>query len=229
MGNSAGKEFKATELSDGSLLKDESMSIHGAFVSKERLTIKAKGKKWVEVETKEIIWTSKAVGMIKSHVLIKDPDDNEVVTIITEKMGMASVIDFVCKDTPTFDGQDPLTAKELKKAGIEEGKILYKYSKIDTKRELTKGKCSYSIVTGMEGDDLAFTELYTGEKLSSMGFMAVFKEGEICVAKASTPGMTMNPQLESAVGVDLLAVVLMGYTLAGGDGAAGALAGAGAI
>jgi len=47
------------------------------------------------------------------------------------------------------------------------------------------------------------------------------------MAKAQTKGMTMKPCVEVAAGVDLLAVVLIGYALAGDESAAGALAGAG--
>eukprot|EP00956_Cyclotella_meneghiniana_P042156 scaffold248382_cov77-Cyclotella_meneghiniana.AAC.3 len=49
----------------------------------------------------------------------------------------------------------------------------------------------------------------------------------VTMAKAQTKGMTMKPCVEVAAGVDLLAVVLIGYALAGDESAAGALAGAG--
>jgi hypothetical protein len=66
-----------------------------------------------------------------------------------------------------------------------------------------------------------------------MGFRAIFKEtGEgdsIVVAKAHMSGMSTSPHMDIASGVDMLAVVSMGYALAGDESSAGALAGAGVI
>mmetsp|Transcript_12499 Transcript_12499/g.17460 ORF Transcript_12499/g.17460 Transcript_12499/m.17460 type:complete len:237 (-) Transcript_12499:108-818(-) len=236
MGNAAAKEIKETELADGSLSKDDSLSVVPSFVTKEALTAKAKGKSWINAESKDAIFTSKSVGIVKSHSLIQDPaaEDAVVAVVITEKMTMTTVLNFICRTSPTFEGQDPLSKDELERAGFkDEDKQTkyYKYSKIDTARQMTTAKSTYSIVTGKEEDnsDFTFQVLYTGEKLPSMGFRALFKEGDTCVAKAATSGMSFSPFLEAAVGVDLLAIILMGYTLAGGDGNAGALAGAGVI
>ena len=227
MGNAAAKELKAMELSDACLiLKNESMSITSTLVTKATTKAEAKGKKWL-TSNGDFLWATKQVGMIKSHSLIKDKDDNTFATVIVEKMGLNSVINFVCKPSPTFEGQDPLTADELKKAGIEEGTILYKFSKLDTVRKMTTATSAYSIVTGKDDDGaLTYETLYTGEKLSAMGFLAIIKEGDIAVAKAKTSGMTMIPKVEVSAGVDILAVDLMGYSLSGGENAAGAMAGA---
>ena len=169
------------------------------------------------------------MGLIKSHTLIQDEEKKTLATIIVEKMGINSVVNYVCKSTPSFEGQEPLTADELKKANIEEGTVLYKFSKIDTVRQMTTATSTYSIVTGNQ-EDGSFTleAVYTAEKLSAMGFFGIVKESDVEVAKVKTVGLKQKPICEAAVGVDLLAVVLMGYTLAGGD-SAGALAGAGVV
>ncbi len=67
-----------------------------------------------------VLFSMKQNGMIKSHTIINDISDNMIAVVITEKMGMASVTNFICKPMPTFDGQAPLTSDELKKAGIDE-------------------------------------------------------------------------------------------------------------
>ena len=231
MGNAAAKEWDATELSDAkSILKNETLSIVPALVTKTSTRAESKGKEWITSATDAFLWSSKQVGMIKSHTLIRDEEKNTLVTVIIEKMGMNSVINVSCKSSPAFEGQDPLPTDELKKAGIEEGTVLYKFSKIDTVRQMTTATSTYSNVTGKDEDGaLTFETLYSGEKLSSMNFLAIIKEGETPVAKVQTVGMKMKPIVEAAVGVDLLAVVLMGYTLAGSDSSAGALAGAGVV
>jgi hypothetical protein len=230
MGNAAAKEWNATELSDAKIiLKNEALSITPSLVTKDSTRAENKGKDWITSATDAFLWSSKQVGMIRSHSLIRDEEKNTFAIVTIEKMGMTSVISFVCKSSPTFEGQEPLTAEELKKAGIEEGTVLYKFSKIDTVRKMATASSTYSIVNGKDDDGtLTFETLYSGEKLSSMSFLAVIKEGDTPVAKVQTVGMKMKPIVESAVGVDLLAVVLMGYTLAGND-SAGALAGAGAV
>lgn len=230
MGNAAGKEYKETELSDAeAIIKNEALSIVPSLVTKEATKAESKGKQWVTSENKAFLWSTKKVGMIKSHSLIRDEEENTVATVITAKMGMASVLNFVCKSTPTFEGQDPLTADELAKAGIEEGTVIYGFSKIDTTRKMSTASSTYSIVTGKDEEgSLTFETLYTAEKLSAMAFLGIVKEGDKPVAKVKTTGMKMKPIAETAVGVDLLAVVLIGYTLASND-SAGALAGAGVV
>lgn len=88
---------------------------------------------------------------------------------------------------------------------------LYGFAKIDTKRGMLSASCTYSI---MIGDD-NFEQLYMGEKISAMGFFALMKENDVVVAKAKTQtkGIGMKPVIEAAPGVDLLAVVLMGYAM----------------
>ena len=226
MGNSAGKEFKSTELLDAAEIPhNEALSILPSLVSTNVTRIESKGKKWITSEDDAFLWASKQKGMIKSHCLLQDEEKNTFATLITVKTTMNSIINYVCKSTPSFEGQEPLTPKELKKAGIDEGTTLYPFSKIDTKRKMTTATSTYSIVTGKD----TFQTLYTGEKLSAMGFMAVMKEGDKPVAKAQAVGLKMKPVVESAIGVDLLAVVLMGYTLVSNESSAGALAGAGVI
>lgn len=232
MGNAAAKEWKSTELSDAKTVSaNESLSILPSLVSKQATRAESKGKTWITSEAGLLLWSTKSVGMIKSHSVISDKDDNVFAVNITEKMGMTSVINFVCKSAPSFEGQEPLSADDLKRAGIEEGTVLYKFSKIDTVRKMTTAKTTYSVVTGKgeSGEDFAFQTLYTGDRLSALGFMAIIKEGDVAVAKAQTVGIKMKPIVEVSPGVDILAVVLMGYALASGDSNAGALAGAGVI
>jgi len=228
MGNAAGKEYRGTEVSDAvAIIKDEALSIEPSLVTKEPTQAECKGKEWINSETNAFLWGEKQVGTIHSHSLIRDEEKNTIATVITAKMKMTSVLNFVCKSNPTFEGQDPLTDDELKKAGIEEGTVIYGFSKIDTSREMTTASSTYSIVTGKDADgELTFETLYTGEKLSAMGLLGIIKEGDTPIAKVKTSGIKMKKIVESAVGVDLLAVVLIGYTLASNDGAGG-LAGAG--
>lgn len=233
MGNSAAKEWKSTELSRAKTISaNELLSILPSLVSKEATRAESKGKTWMTSDAETLLWSTQNVGMIKSHSVISDKDGNIFAVNITEKMSMTTVVNFVCKSTPSFEGQEPLSAKELKRAGIADRTVVYKFSKIDTVRKMTTAKATYSVVTGKgeNGEDFTFQTLYTGDKLSSMGFMAIFKEEDIPVAKAQIVGMKMKPIIEVSPGVDMLAVVLMGYALSSGDAnAAGALAGAGVV
>lgn len=228
MGNAATKQLDATELGVGKA--DAGKSIAKAFLSSTPIKIKNKGKTWVQYDdgdTETLLWTSLSVGMIKSHSVIQDSTGKPVAVIVTEKKGMASCTQFVCRDVPSYDGQEPLTDDECKKAGIKEGYgKLYKFAKIETSRKFTTAKCSYGLVTGTE----AIEALYEGEKLSSMGFKAIFTEvGGDVVAKAYMPGMSMSPRVDTASGVDLLAIVSIGYSLVSDNSSAGALAGAGVV
>lgn len=237
MGNAAGK-LEETELGVGSLHKDEGKcrSVDKAFCSsKDGVTkIKNKGKTWVtadEGDNETFLWRSISVGMIRSHSVIQDSTGKPVAIIITEKKGLASSTNYLCRSLPSYEGQSPLTEEELQKAGIKEtgGLSVYKFAKIETNNKLTSGKCTYGLVTGEED----IVPLYEGEKLSSLSFKAIFKEitstenEGVVVAKAFVPGFSMSAHVEAAIGVDLLAIVSMGYFLAGDPSGAGALAGAG--
>lgn len=230
MGNAAGKEYKSTELSDAkTILANEALSIVPSLITKQATTAECKGKNWIISDTQAFLWGAKQVGTLHSHTLILDEEKNRIATVIIEKMKMTSVINYICRSTPTFEGQDPLTADQLKKAGIDKETVLYGFSKIATKREMSTASSTYSIVTGQDDkEELTFQTVYTGEKLSSMGLLGIIKEDGTEVAKVRTKGMKMKPIAEAAVGVDLLAVVLIGYTLAGND-SVGGLAGAGVI
>lgn len=226
MGQAAAKELQETPLGEGTLHKEDSQSIAPSLVTKVAVTkLKNSGKKWIDEASGDVLWTVKSKGLIRSHGLIEDSDGKEIAKIVTEKSGLNTITNFVCKSTPAYEGQTPLTADELKKANIEEGTELYKFSMIDTVRKLSTAKSTYSIVTGKD----TYQELYTAEKLSSMGFLALFKAGDVVVAKASTPGFSMTPCVEAAIGVDLLAIICIGTTLASNDNSAGALAGAGVV
>lgn len=132
----------------------------------------------------------------------------------------------------------------------DESTLLYPFSNTETKRQMITDSEMYiryrnrkkgykDIDGGDDGDDdriWGIQLLYEGEKLSSFGFKAIFKEvvvttpsgGEgIVSAEAFMPGMSMNPHVDATIGVDLLAIVSMGYSLAGDPSSAGALAGAG--
>lgn len=239
MGNAAGK-LEETELGVGSLHKDEGKSrcIDKAFCSSEDgiTKIKSKGKTWVTAEegdNETLLWKSISVGMIRSHSVIQSSTGKPVAIIITEKKGLASSTNYVCRPMPSYEGQSPLTEEELQKAGVKEtmGESLYKFSKIETSNKLTSGKCTYGLVTGEED----IVPLYEGEKLSSLSFKAIFKEitstenEGLVVAKAFMPGFSMSPHVDAAIGVDLLAIVSIGYSLAGDHSSAGAMAGAGVI
>jgi hypothetical protein len=52
------------------------------------------------------------------------------------------------------------------------------------------------------------------------------KKGTV-IAQVFMPGMSMNPHVDATIGVDLVAIVSMGYYLAGDPSSAGTLAGAG--
>merc|ERR1712194_163986 len=172
--------------------------------------------------------------MGKKHSVIFDSAGDPIAVIITEKKGMMSCTNYICRKVASFDGQEPLTDEEMAKAGIkgegDEKVVVYKFAKIECSRTLTTATCTYGLVTGTD----EIKALYEGEKLSSIGFRAIFKEtpadGEsIVVAKAFMVGMAMSPRVDVAVGVDMLAVVSIGFALAGDESGAGALAGAGVI
>ena len=139
---------------------------------------------------------------------------------------------YICKKTPSFKGQKAVSDEDLKKAGIEEGTELYIFAVIDSKRGMATGKGTYSLVTGEGKDesDFELKDMYNAEKLSSMGYQAIFKEAESesVIAKAATKGVSMTPTIEFTKGVDPVALIMLGQTLAG-DGSAGALAGAGVV
>ncbi|VEU40659.1 unnamed protein product [Pseudo-nitzschia multistriata] len=238
MGNAAGKAIDEAVLVEGTLNKDEGRFISKPFVSNEGgiTKIKNKGKTWVTTDGESLLWTSKSSGVFKCHSVITDAGGSQVAIIVTEKKAMTSSTNWILKTEPSFDGQDPVSEEDLQKAGIAKkdepsGILLYKFSKIEVNRKLTTGVCTYGIVKGQED----FLPLYVGERLSSMGFKALFKEVSstnedgILVAKAYMPGMSMSPHVEVAAGVDMLAIVSIGYALAGDDSSAGALAGAGVV
>ena len=237
MGNAAAKQMEETELGVGTVKQDDGRFIVESFVTTADGTtkIKNKGKTWVRYEDDDgdsstLLWKSMNVGIIHSHSVIQDSAGKYVAVIITEKRGLASCTNFICRDVPSYEGQEALTAEELKKAGVDAGTVIYKFSKLQAKRQLTTGVCTYGLV--QKGTD-DVVPLYEAEKLASMGFRAIFKEvggGEpVVVGKAYTTGMSLAPKLDAAQGVDLLALVSMGYALAGDDSSAGALAGAGVI
>merc|ERR1712085_89833 len=229
----ATKELDATPLGVGSAQKVNGNSIVEAFVSTTEGTtqIKNRGKTWVTADSAEtLLWkTRKSGGMFKPYSVIEDSSGAQVATIITAKKGMASCTNYIFKSEPTFDGQSPMTEEEMKKCGIDGSPALYPFAQIKCTRTLTTAKCTYGIATGPGEDDVR--PLYEGEKLSSMAFKAIFKEatGGAVVTKGFMPGMTMSPHIDSAIGVDLLAIVSMGYALAGDSSGAGALAGAGVV
>lgn len=234
MGNAAAKEVESAVVADAStLLKDESLSIASSLISKDKVSAKNKGNKWVDASTGDVFYSSKNNGFMKSHCVISDASGEEIAIVITAKKGMTTSTLYIGKSTPSFEGQKAASAEDLKKAGIAEGTELYAFAVIDAKRGLATGTATYSLVIGegKEGEsDFELKDLYTAEKLSSMGYQAIFKEAgsETIVAKAATKGMAMTPTVEFAVGVDIVALILTGQTLAG-DGSAGALAGAGVV
>ena len=236
MGNTAAKQVKSTVVVDAStLLKDESSSIASSLVTKEKMSAKLKGMSmntWVNASTGDILYSSKNKGLIKSHAILLDAEEKEVAIAVTAKKGMTTSTLYICKKTPSFDGQKAVSDEDMKKAGIEEGTELYVFAVIDSKRGMATGKGTYSLVTGEGKDesDFELKDMYNAEKLSSMGYQAIFKEAESesVIAKAATKGVSMTPTLEFAKGVDLVALIMLGQTLAG-DGSAGALAGAGVV
>jgi hypothetical protein len=240
MGNSAAKQLDETELGVGTIKSDDGRAVTKALVTTSDGTtkIKNKSKTWVQYgggdDSGTLLWRSQSVGLFKKHSVIFDSAENPIAVIITEKKGMASCTNYICRKVASFDGQEPLTDEELANAGVkgdgDEKVVIYKFSKIECSRSLTTATCKYGLVTGTD----EIKALYEGEKLSSLGFKAIFKEipaeGEsIVVAKAFMPGMSMSPHVDAAVGVDMLALVSIGYALAGDESSAGALAGAGVI
>lgn len=233
MGNAATKQLNDTVLVAGSI---DGKAISKAMVStKETTKIKSKDKTWIEIEGETLLWSYKNKGMIKSYSIIMDSAGTPVAAIVPVKKGMASSTSFICRPVPAYDGQEALTAEELEKAGIKEGtfEALYKFAKMETTKTITTAKCVYGLVTSADDDEVA--PFYYGEKLSSMGFKAIFKQATdgnsegIPVAKAYMPGMSFSPHVDVASGVDMLAIVSIGYGLAGDESSAGALAGAGVI
>ena len=91
---------------------------------------------------------------------------------------------------------------------------------------MTSSQCTYGLVTGAD----SIEPLYEGDNQSMMGIRATFKETSgTVVAKAYMPGISFNPHVDTGSGVDMLAIVSMGYALAGDESSAGALAGAGVV
>lgn len=233
MGNAAAKQLDETELGVGTLKPDDGKTIVSALVTTAQGTtkIKNKSKTWVQYDEGKdstLLWSVKHGGMFKYYSTISDSLGKPVATIITHKKGLASVTCYVGRSVPSYEGQEQATAEELKNAGLEADTTLYLFAKIEATRTLTTAKCTYGLVKGKDDE---IEPLYEGEKLSSMGFRAIFKEttGDIVVAKAYMPGMSMSPHMDVASGVDMLAVVSMGYSLVGDESSAGALAGAGVI
>lgn len=236
MGNAAAKQVESAVVVDVStLVLDESSSIASSLVTKEKMSAKVKGMSmntWVNASTGDILYSSKNKGLIKSHAILLDAEEKEVAIVVTAKKGMTTSTLYIGKKTPSFEGQKAVSNEDLKKAGIEEGTELYVFAVIDSKRGMATGKGTYSLVTGEGKDESGFElkDMYIAEKLSSMGYQAIFKEAESesVIAKAATKGFSMTPTIEFTKGVDLVALILLGQTLAG-DGSAGALAGAGVV
>ena len=251
MDNSAAREVQEnTVLEDGTI--EESMSITPSLVSKE-LTVaygKSMGKTWVNAggsdgPEKRLFYMS-SKGMFKCHTLVEDVNGTVIATILILKKGMRSATNAICRSVPAYEGQNPLTLEDLKKAGIDsddkEPIKIYPFAIIESQMERLAGaKSTYSIITGKKIDDEVKSDdpttvfetkpLYTGKKLSAMNIYLMFKqvENDISVGKATTKGMTMNPTLEVSSGVDVLAIVCLGNTLVGDGSSAGALAGAGVV
>lgn len=227
MGNAAAKLIDETVLVDGTV--DAGKAIAKALVSSATMKIKNKNKTWVQYDgdTETSLWKSVSVGMIRKHSVIEDSAGKAIAVIIIEKKTMTGCTNFICRDVPSYEGQEPLTADEMSNAAIkEEYGALYKFSKMVCTRKMTTADCTYGLVTGPD----TIEPLYEGEKLASMGFRALFKEvGGAVVAKAYMPGMSFSPHVDAASGVDLLAIVSIGYALVGDESSAGALAGAGVI
>lgn len=229
MGNAAAKQVQEATLSAGSLSKEK--AVDESVLSTEDVTANSKGNSWMDASTQKLLWKAETKGIFRKHCLVKKPDAAETVYayIITEKSGISTITNWICKLTPTYDGQDTLTDEELKKAGIETGIELYKFSKFETKRQISAAESTYSVVTGPDAE----TVVYKAEKLAALGYLALFKQvdgdTETLVAKAATVGMSMTPTLYASKGVDLLAIISMGATLVSNEGTAGALVGAGVI
>jgi len=236
MGNAAAKQLDETELGVGTLKQNDGKTIASALVTtaQETTKIKNKSKTWVqygEGDDTTLLWSVKHGGMFKYYSIVSDSLGKQVATIITHKKGMTSNTTYVGRSVPSYEGQEQATAEELEKVGLEAGTSLYLFAKIEATRTLTTAKCTYGLVKGKDDETEA---MYEGEKLSSLGFRAIFKEttgdkADIVVAKAYMPRFSMSPHMDVASGVDMLAVVTMGYSLVGDESSAGALAGAGVI
>ena len=228
MGNAAAKQLDETELGVGGLAQADKRSIVSTLVTNDGTTkIKNKGKKWIKYDG-TVLWSYMNVGMFKKHSVIFDSTQKPVAVIIIEKKSIASCTNFICRSVPSYDGQEPLNEEELKKAGVKDtgGESLYKFAKIESSRKMTTSKCTYGLVTGVD----SIEPLYEGDNQSMMGIRAIFKETSgTVVAKAYMPGMSMTPHVDTGSGVDMLAIVSMGYALAGDESSAGALAGAGVV
>jgi len=236
MGNSAAKQLDETELVVGTIKEGDGRSIAKTVVTNTAGTtkIKSKNKTWIQYGDsgeEALLWSYKHFGTFKNHSTVTDATGKQIATIFTVKKGINSCTNFICRPEPSFDGQKPLTKEELEKGGIKGGQdyTLYKFAKYETTKKLTTAKCVYGLI---KGNDDEIEALYEGERLSSLGFRAIFKEaGEdgAVVGKAYMPGLKMNPHLDVSSGVDMLAIVSMGYALAGDESSAGALAGAGVV
>ena len=112
---------------------------------------------------------------------------------------MKSCANNICKFKPSYDKHDPLTTEQLEKASLEKDMKIYGFANIDTEGGMSTAKSTYSVVTG---DDIC-QPLHQGEKLSKLGFYAVFKEDGVTMAKAQTKGMTTKPCVELTAVVDL--------------------------
>lgn len=225
MGIGASKQWEAAELSTANAItKNLASGISSELVTKSTTAAESKGKSWIDSES-NVLWTAKPVARFKPHSFIHDKNDNLIAVVISHRLSMNSCTNYICKLTPSYENQEAMTEEQLTKSSLDKTMKLYGFAKIDTKRGMSSASCTYSI---MVGDD-KFEPLYTGEKLSAMGFFVLMKENDVVVAKAHTKGIRMKPVIEVAPGVDLLAVVFMGYALAGDGSAAGALAGAGVV
>lgn len=221
MGNVANKQLDETTVESGPFTA--STCISDKLLSSFTVTLKNKGKSWVDSDG-NLLWKSASKGVFKCHGIVMDADGKAIAVSITQKMGMASVTNYICKDTPSFKGQQALSEEELEKAGIEKGTTLYKFSKISVTRGLSEAKGDYFLVT-KDGEKL----LFTAEKLAAMNFLALFHAGDKCFAKAYVKGMSFSPSVDFGPSTDYLAVVCVGYALLGDGSSVGALAGAGVI
>lgn len=233
MGNAAAKQLDETELGVGTITQDDGKAIVKTLVTADEGTtkMKSKGKTWIKYTEEEqtLLWSYQHVGMIKCHSVVSDATGKPVAIIFKVSKGISfSSTSYICRSVPSYDGQEPLTNEELEKVGVKDtgGESLYQFAKIECSKKLSTATCTYDVVTGKD----TTKTLFEGEKLASMSFRAIFKEtGGAVIAKAYMPGMSMTPHMDVASGVDMLAVVSMGYALAGDASSAGALAGAGVV
>lgn len=166
---------------------------HYAMAATTLMTVKSKGKGWVDATTGKQLWVYESKGMFKCHSLVKDPESGKVLaTIITAKSGINTITNYVCKDTSSYPSQKAIPAENSKKVGIkmaEGSTALYRFSKIDTKHQLSAATSEYRVVTGPDNDD-QMKIVYKAEKLAALGFLTIFTdvsggEGkEIIVGKA---------------------------------------------